>query len=177
MTTLAATPLPATWTVREARAAYLAENGFTVEGYDDRWTKASFLGIPLVVLNTKRHRWAIMLHDLHHIATGFGTNLVGESEISIWELREGWRHLGLYVGSIVFTGALMGISAPSRAASAWRAAKSSRSLFSLFPEANDAAYEALLDLTVGELRARLGIPREGATSLPRGRHHYAPAQS
>ena len=178
MTSLAET-FPESWTVRRARDAYLAENGFTVEAYDDRWTSASFFGIPLKVPNTKRHRWAIMLHDLHHVATGYGTDLVGEGEISAWELR-GLRPLGIYVASIVMAGTLAGaVFAPRRALGAWRAARSARSLFELVPPDANApdAYEALLDLTVGELRARLGVPAEGLAREPRGLHDFAPKAS
>lgn len=174
MTTLAET-FPGSWSVRRARDAYLAENGFTLEGYDDAWTSASFFGIPLKVPNTKRHRWAIMLHDLHHVATGYGTDLVGEGEISAWELR-GIGSLGLYVGSIVVAGTLAGaLLAPRRAVAAWRAASSARSLFELVPpDPDDASYEVLLDLTVGELRARLGVPADGLSREPRRLHDFAP---
>ncbi len=173
MTNLAET-FPADWTVRRARDAYLAENGFTLEGYDDRWTSASFFGIPLKVPNTKRHRWAIMLHDLHHVATGYGTDLVGEGEISAWELR-GVRSLGLYVGSIVASGTFAGaVLAPRRTLTAWRAARTARSLFELVASTDRAGYEALLDLTVGELRARLGVAPEGLAREPRKLHDYAP---
>ena len=64
------TPYPADWTVRQARDAYLEENGFDLASYEDPWTKASVLGIPFWVPNTARHRWAIRLHDLHHCVTG-----------------------------------------------------------------------------------------------------------
>src|SRR5438105_15281405 len=114
---------PAEWTVRQARDAYLAENGFTVDAYDAKWTDGSFLGIKLVVPNTPRHRWAIMRHDLHHVATGYGTDIVGEAEISAWELRRGLRGLGLYVGTIVTSIALFGlVRAPRPPVPAWRAA-------------------------------------------------------
>ena len=173
MSTLAET-FPGSWTVRRARDAYLAENGFTVEAYADEWTSASFFGIPLKVPNTKRHRWAIMLHDLHHVATGFGTDLVGEAEISAWELR-GIRSLDLYVASIVATATLAGaVLAPRRTLAAWRAARAARSLFELSPVDDAAAYEALLDLTVGELRARLGVAPEGIARAPRRLHDFAP---
>lgn len=171
-------PFPAHWTVRQALEAYLAENGFTVEAYDAKWTDASFLGIRLVVPNTRSHRWAIMLHDLHHVATGFGTSLIGEGEISVWELRHGWRALNLYVGSIVFTGAIMGVAfSPRRMLAAWRNAKSVRSLFALVPQDDTAAYDALMELTVEELRARLGVPVEGVMTGPRELHHYAPSSA
>ena len=44
---------------------------------------------------------AVRWHDLHHVATRFGTDNVGEGEISAWELRRGLRGLGPYVGAIV----------------------------------------------------------------------------
>jgi hypothetical protein len=168
-------PYPASWTVRRARDAYLAENGFTVAAYDDAWTDASFLGIKLKVPNTRRHRWAIMRHDLHHVATGFGTDLVGEAEISAWELR-GARHLGVYVASIVLSGVLLGLFwAPRRTVSAWRAARSASFLFA--GRDSDAEYEALLELTVGDLRARLRLPEGGIAEHPRALHEYAPSRS
>lgn len=156
-------------TVKEALDAYLAENGFTVEAYDAKWTDASFLGIRFSVPNTKHHRWAIMRHDLHHVATGFGTDLAGEGEISAWELRRGLRALGLYVGGIVVAGALMGfLIAPRRALAAYRAGGAR----SLFDPSTD--YESLLSMTVGELRAMLGLPADGIARTARRLHAYAP---
>jgi ubiquinone biosynthesis protein Coq4 len=35
-----------------------------------------------------------MLHDLHHVATGFGTDMIGEGEVSVWETRRRLRPLG-----------------------------------------------------------------------------------
>ncbi|HEU4538135.1 MAG TPA: hypothetical protein VFS00_28635, partial [Polyangiaceae bacterium] len=67
-------PTPADWTVRQGRDAYLGENHFTLEAYDAPRTEASFLGMAFTVPNTPRHRWGIMLHDLHHVATGYGTD-------------------------------------------------------------------------------------------------------
>lgn len=160
---------PAEWTVERALTAYLAENGFTVEAYDAKWTDASFLGIPLKVPNTKKHRWAIMLHDLHHVATGFGTDLTGEGEISAWELRRGLRALGPYVGTIVALGTLLGVfGAPRRALAAYR--WGGRSLFN-----DPIEYQALLAMTVGELRSYLQLPSDGIASGPRGLHAFAPS--
>src|SRR5438552_3722467 len=124
-------PLVSTLSVNEGRDAYLRENGFTVAAYQERWTEASYSGFRFSVPNTPRHRWAIRLHDLHHVATGYGTDPVGEGEISAWELRRGIRPLGLYVGAIVLGGALLGLAlAPRRTLAAWRAAGSKRdSLF------------------------------------------------
>ena len=166
-------PLPASWTVRRALDAYLVENGFTVEGYAAPWTEATVFGIPAKVPNTPRHRWAIMLHDLHHVATGYGTSMVGEGEISLWEARRGLRPLGLYVATIVAFGSLGGaLLSPLRALAAWRASGAGRT--SLFSCGDDpATYDALLDGTVAALRAQLGIPSEGLVTS-RGLHSRAP---
>lgn len=156
-------------TIRCARDAYLAENGFTVEAYGDKWTDASFFGIRFKVPNTKRHAWALRLHDLHHVATGYGTDLVGEAEISVWELRRGVRPLGLYVAAIVATGAVMGLFlSPRRMLAAWRAAGDTN-LFVL-----DPPYEDLLDFTVDELRTMLALPKNGVATGERRLHAYAP---
>jgi hypothetical protein len=152
-----------------ARDAYLLENGFTVEAYDAKWTDASVLGIRIAVPNTPTHRWAIMRHDLHHGATGYGTDLAGEGEISAWELRRGLRGLGLYVGSLVLTGTLAGLLvAPRRTIRAFRAAGAGRSLFR-----REESYDDLLAFDVAALRAYLGVPAEGLAAV-RGLHAFAP---
>lgn len=166
-------PIVPTESVLRARDAYLRENGFTVEAYDEPWTHASFFALDFVVPNTKKHRWAIMLHDLHHVATGYGTDLAGEGEISAWELRGGLRGLGLYVGSIVVAGATMGLLlAPKRTLRAFLAGKTARSLWT-----QDVEYEALLNLDVHQLRERTGVPLRGVSELPRKLHKNAPLPS
>jgi hypothetical protein len=79
--------------------------------------------------------------------------------------------LGLYVASIVTMGALAGfLLAPGRALTAWRAASGDRP--SLFV-ADAPSYDEILALTVGELRAHLGVPREGLVGA-RSLHARAP---
>lgn len=164
---------PASITVREGRDAYLAENGFTVAAYDDPTTPASFLGVSFAVPNTARHRWAIMLHDLHHVLTGYGTDIAGEGEISVWEARRGLRALGPYVGTIVASGTLLGVlRSPKRALAAWRASSAGGSLFD-----SKRGYDELLAMTVGELRAELGVPADGVATLPRELHSKAPREA
>lgn len=166
---------PASWTVRRARDAYLAENGFDVDAYDAKWTDGSFLGVKLSVPNTRKHRWAIMRHDLHHVATGFGTDMIGEAEISAWEIRAA-RQLGVYVSSIVLGAALLGaFCAPRRTLDAFRAGRGVRFLYR-GPD-SDEEYEALLNLTVGQLRALMGLPEDGVARHPAGRHDFAPRAS
>lgn len=159
-------PFPAHWTVRQGLEVYLAENGFTKDEYSAPTTKASFLGIPFRLPNTPRHAAAIMRHDLHHVATGFGTDLRGEAEVSAWELRGGLSGIGAYVGAIVLS--IIGLGAfiaPVRCLRAYRHGRTN-----LFRE---EGYEALLDLTVGELRVKLGLPPEGIAGH-RELHSQAP---
>ncbi|HEU4407893.1 MAG TPA: hypothetical protein VFS43_21710 [Polyangiaceae bacterium] len=162
-------PIPKEWTVREARDAYLAENQFTLEAYDAPRTGAAFLGFAFSVPNPPKHRWGIMLHDLHHVATGYGTDVAGEGEVSAWELRRGLRNLGLYVGSLVVLGTMAGLMrAPLRTLRAFLASGGGRG--SLFADVDERAYDELLALSVGELRARLGIPEGGLSRHRRGLH-------
>lgn len=165
-------PFPASWTVEQGLRAFFEENGFEREAYDGSRTPASVLGFEFSVPNPPRHRWAIMLHDLHHIATGFGTDLTGEGEISAWELRRGIRPLGLYVGSIVLSGFFLGLMvAPRRTLRAWRSSRGGPSLFFL----DDHSFDDLLQLRLGELRKILGLREEGLSKERRGVHSRAPS--
>ena len=167
-------PLPAEWTVLRGRDAYLNENGFTVSAYSDAYTPASLFGIAFKVPNTPRHQWAIKLHDLHHVATGYGTDMAGEAEISAWEARRGLRSLGLYVGTIVVSLALFGLlMAPRRTLRAWRMSRHARDdARSLFRDEVD--YEALLAMNVRDLREMLHVPAQGVAQAPRALHALAP---
>lgn len=162
--------MPADWNVARGRGAYLDENGFTLAGYDEPWTKASFFALDFAVPNTAKHAWAIRLHDLHHVATGFGTNLTGEAEISAWELRGGLRGAGAYVSSIVVGGMLMGLLvAPRRTWRAWNAARGARALWT-----QKVRYETLLEMSVAELRALVGAPATGVAKEEAHLHKHAP---
>lgn len=164
------TPFPAEWSVRRARDAYLAENGFTIEAYDAPFTDAQLMGVTIKVPNTRRHRWALMWHDLHHALLGYGTDPAGEAEVSAWELRRGLAPVGLYVASIVVGGAALGLLvAPRRTLRAFRATERRASLFH-----EPVAYERALELSVGELRTLLGIPPQGLYTGRRGLHAGAP---
>jgi hypothetical protein len=163
--------LPRNSSVRAGRDAYLAENGFTLEAYDAQWTPASLLGIEFAVPNTPAHRRAIMWHDLHHVATGYGTDPAGEGEISAWEIRRGLKGLDAYVSAIVISGVVLGLMvAPARTWRAWQAAgQPGTNLFARDP----GDYEALLATSIAELRRQLGVPEQGL-ARERGLHSTAP---
>jgi hypothetical protein len=163
--------MPATATVREARDAYLAENGFSLESYDQTWVKIAFPGFTFSIPNPPVRRRAVRWHDLHHVATCFGTDNAGEGEISVWELRRGLRGLGPYVGAIVISGAALGcLIAPRRMLRAW--INSGAGQENLFAR-ELGEYDAMLDWSVAELRERLGVPAAGIASAF-GLHAGAP---
>jgi hypothetical protein len=163
--------LPPHLSTKDGRDAYLAANGFTVEGYTAPTFTLKFLGIPKTFRNPPSRQRVVPLHDLHHVITGYGTDFVGEAEIGMWELRAGCTTGILYF--LNGTAALFGlVIAPLRTLRAWRRARGCRSLYTL-----DLPYDALLALTIGELRARTGVPAEGQADRAASLHSDAPAKT
>jgi ubiquinone biosynthesis protein Coq4 len=152
---------------RDALAHYLTENGFDTKAYTEPTFEVEVFGRHYVFKNTPNRQWAIPLHDLHHVATGYGTDLVGEAEIGVWELMGGCRTPIVYALNIVAV--LFGVFlAPLRILRAARDARGARALYRL-----GYTYEDLLALPLGELRRRLGTPAGGAARTPRRLHDDA----
>jgi hypothetical protein len=149
---------------RDALAHYLAENGFNTKAYTEPTYEIEAFGCRYVFKNTPNRKWAIPLHDLHHAATGYGTDLVGEAEVGVWELMGGCQTPIVYALNIVAVlfGALL---APLRILRAVRDGRGARALYRL-----DHEYEELLVLPLGELCRRLGIPSGGMAWAPRRLH-------
>lgn len=86
----------------------------------------------------------LAFHDLHHVATGYATTVLGEAEFRVFEMRGGCPVplvLTLCVGA-----ALCGlVRAPRRMARAWRRARGARTLYD-----RTVSYETLLDMTVAD---------------------------
>ena len=165
-------PLDAKLPVNEALDAYLEENAFTREEYDKPKVTVNFWGMRFTVPNLPSRQMAVRFHDLHHIATGYGTDPVGEFEVSAWEVRRGIGVFGLYVRLIITSGWLFGLLLyPRRTVHAWRSAKRQPRL----PRPSHELYAEFLTLDVASLRARYGIDAAGIAG-PRGLHRDAPAQ-
>jgi len=138
-------------TVRAGRDRYLAENSLSTDSYTARRFPIYVGSRPVYLPNPGYLPW----HDLHHVATGYKTGLVGEAELSAYELRSGCRSLFiiiLCVGAMV----IAMFVAPQRVLRAWKLAKGTRNLYR-----RHVSYDSVLDMTVGELRNMLGIPRQG----------------
>lgn len=164
-------PLPPDLPVQEALEVYLSENGFTTDEYDLDVVKATFWGITITLPNPPSRKLAVRFHDLHHLMTGYGTDPVGEGEISAWELRKGIGVFGLYVQLIIFFGTLLGmIHSPRKV---WRAWSASRSEVRL-PPASMERYEQLLTISLGELRALYGVLPEGIAGRRTLNEHAPP---
>ena len=119
--------------------------------------------IPFAFPNTAARVRAVRLHDLHHVATGYDTSVLGEAEIGAWEIGEllpGLRggldpepvrdELGLWIDAgAVFRAFLRGRHTGNLYLGEWD--------------------EALLDARVGELRGRLRLaqPVPPATAADR----------
>lgn len=152
MQRLTATPVSVGMSLREAREFYSRDNGFSEAMYT----------APTIPLPIGRYTWnspnppargrSIAIHDLHHVLTGFGTDNVGEVEVSAWEVGAGLgrRSVPWLISALAF--AIGMLLWPGRAWRAFRLGCRSRSLFG-----NEEEVSELLQLTVGEACARMQI--------------------
>lgn len=138
-------------TMSEARDRFLASNGFRIEDYFAPTYTVKFWRLAVRFPNTKAHQWATPLHDLHHILTGYRTDWIGEAELAAWELRAGCKTFVVYW--LDAAGVAIGLFiSPVRVWRAFLRAKEQRTLYR-----NPALCELVWHMTVGEVRARLGI--------------------
>ncbi len=143
-------PYTDTMTVRDARAAYFADNDFGEDGgYSKDWVPLKVGPIPFAIPNTQGRKVAVRYHDLHHIVTGYPTDWVGEFEISAWEVGSGCRDK-VFAWLINSQGMAVGLfRCPRRSLRAFVRGRNTRNLY-------DLEVEDLLDLTVADLRERMG---------------------
>jgi hypothetical protein len=139
----------------DARARYYEINGFGADGGDSlTWVPVKVLGLTFYVPNTEGRRRAVRIHDLHHIATGYQTDLRGESEISAWELASGcWQWPAALVLNLAGLG-IGAVIAPRRTVRAWARGRRTRNLYS-----ERRGIDHLLPRTVEDTRAALGLDR------------------
>ena len=142
----------ATLTVREARACYFAANGLPADGgYHVRWVRLSIGPIPFAFPNTAGRRRVLPAHDLHHVVTGYATDIAGEGEVAAWELAAGVRdraavHLELRV---------LGFALARWPGRMWRAFLRGRRCKNLLGAPCED--EAFLTRNVASLRRELGL--------------------
>lgn len=151
------TPSPS---LRRARADYFRQLGSEPLDYDAFWLRLPVYGVVMTIVNPPAHGRALRLHDLHHVLTGYDTSLVGEAEISAWELAGG---CGWYVAALGFDLAGTGLGAllaPRRSFAAWIRGRRSTNLF------RRGYHPRLLDEDLDGLRAELGLASPPADPTP-----------
>jgi hypothetical protein len=147
-------------TLGEARAAYYEHNQFGADGGDSlAWVPVKVLGITFKIPNTDGRRRAVRYHDLHHVLTGYQTDLAGEAEIGAWELASGCLRWPAATVLNSFALAMGLVLAPRRVARAWARGRHTRNLY------REPGVDHLLPREVPAMRAELGL----SESPPRAR--------
>ena len=143
-----------TQTMREARTRYFAENNFGDDGgYASKWVDFKLGKLPMPFPNSPARVRAVKFHDLHHLLTGYRTDIVGEFEISGWEIGAGC-HSFAAAWFLNLSGMAAGLFvAPRKVFRAFRRGLASRTLYPL-------EFEPLLEKTVEELQAQTGVGGE-----------------
>lgn len=139
-------------TLRAARAEYFEANGFGEDGgYGKSWVHFRVGPLPVAFPNTAARVRAVRYHDLHHVATGYDTDLRGECEIGAWEIGGSCR--GFVAAWILnFAAFAFGLVREPRAVfHAYVRGRHSRNFY-------DRPWsEELLEPTVGDARRALGL--------------------
>ena len=139
-------------TLGSARATYYQVNGFGDDGGDAlEWVPLKIWKLTLKIPNTDGRRRAVRLHDLHHVLTGYATDLAGESEIAAWELASGCRRMPAAFVLNLFALAIGILIAPVRLARAWARGRHTQNLYT------EDGVDHLLPREVTEVRARLRL--------------------
>lgn len=151
-----------------ARARYFEANGFGADGgYGKRWEIVRLGPVPVPILNTAARVRAIRFHDLHHVLTGYATDVAGEAEISAWELASGCANMP-FAFAINIQGLLLGVlRAPRRTLAAWARGRRTANLY------RDTFSDELLARTVGAERARLGLDAPDPAPTTRDKATFA----
>jgi hypothetical protein len=141
--------------VRDARAAYFSENGFSEASYRDRFTRIPLGPLSLWMWNPPSRQRAVALHDLHHVATGYATTWRGEAEIGAWEIG---ASCGRYAAAWFYDAAAMAFGVavcPRRTFRAFVRGRHGRSLY-----VDQRRVDEVLEMRVDALRTALVLDRE-----------------
>jgi hypothetical protein len=103
--------------------------------------------LPFPFPNTPARVKAVRFHDLHHVLTGYRTDIVGEFEISAWEIAAGCKSMTA-AWVLNLGGLAAGIfRCPKRTFAAFVRGRRHDTLYG-------EDYDALLDITVDDARAK-----------------------
>ena len=154
--------------MREARSRYFRDNGFGEDGgYAKTWVTVRLGPLPLAFPNTAARVRAVRFHDLHHVVTGYATDLVGEAEIAAWEIATGSADFG---AAWLLNLQALGLGLLRAPGASFRAFVRGRRTRNLYRRRFD---DALLAARVGELRAELGLAAAPAPATQADRIAFA----
>jgi len=154
-------------TLRDARDQYFETTGFTEASYQDTWLKLPIGRFNVYLPSPPSRRRCIARHDLHHVLTGYGTNWVGEFEMSAWEVGAGCGNY--WFAWMINTQSVMVGAIPywSKLLTAFSRGRRSRSLY------HEPTIDNLLDRPIDELRARLELAPDDVEPTTRERVAFA----
>jgi hypothetical protein len=138
------------------RANNLPDDG----GVRERWAVVRIGPVPVAYPNIAARRVAVPYHDLHHVVTGYATDLRGEAEISAWEIGSGAGRFW-FVWLINLSAIVAGLRWPLDVIRAFARGRQCKNLFG-------APYEQTVMRPVSEIRGELGLDRRsrvGAADL------------
>lgn len=137
-------------TVADLLVRYREDNGFTGDAASAETIQVRILGRVVDLPNPRFQRHLLARHDVHHVLTGYGTDLRGEAEMGAWELGAGPGHWFVWLNNV---GALaLGVLCPVRTARAFARGRRCRSLYR-----DPMPTEELVSTRASEVRARLRI--------------------
>jgi hypothetical protein len=137
--------------IADARAQYWRDNGFGIDGgLSKTWDIVKVGPIPVPIRNVDGRKRALQFHDIHHLVTGYRTDLRGEGEIVAWEIAVGCGALW-FAWFINFQGLLIGLRHPRLCLRAYTRGRHSRGLY------KSPFDPAILDKSVVQLTTELGL--------------------
>ena len=144
-------------TLREALQRHLAESGFPPDGgVHDRWAVLRVGPVPFCLPNLAMRRRAMLPHDLNHVVSGYGHDLIGEAEVSAWELGSGCKD---YAAAWILAWSAVGAGVfinPRRTYGAFVRGRRTKNLFG-------ADVERMMELPVGTAQSSLGLDASPAS--------------
>jgi hypothetical protein len=141
--------------LRDARSEYFERSGFAPDGgYHDKWVEVDMGRFTIKFPNSDARLRAVRYHDLHHVLTGYETDLKGEAEISAWEIASSCRDMiAAWILNLLAFGHVL-IREPRALYKAFIRGRQSRNLYLYTYD------DTLLERTVSELRTELGLDSE-----------------
>jgi len=148
--------------IMDALADFYRVNDYGDDGgVSARWIKVTLKPLPLSLYfpNFDARRRALRLHDIHHLATEYQTDLAGEAEISAWEIGGScttyWAAWLLNSSAFCYGWACL----PRRVFRAFVRGRRTRNLY------HEEWCDGFLEETVGHMRRHLELDR----TAPRAR--------